>query len=156
MFNLILNTLLCCSFIFNFNTNIEYISIRKYFFQTNNIQIVYDSKYVDVDNYYLVKIKNSLKTITDNSHEMPAFAVSLHEETESRMKDGIWLIFKYDTAKIHNGLPFNELVIEVNSDYTGFNIIRKYNDRYDGRCFYLNLENNMSELYHTILNILNN
>ena len=51
---------------------------------------------------------------------------------------------------------FSKLLINVNKDWTGFNIIRYYNGCYDGRCYYVDLiDANMENLYKTILFIVN-
>ena len=47
-------------------------------------------------------------------------------------------------------MDFEGLLIKVEKDWHGFNLIRKNNGKYDGRCFYLSLENSMDELYETL------
>ena len=145
--------LLSFSFIFNQNTINEYSNIKKYFSRTNEIVIVCDNNYIICDNNNCEKIKNSINDICINSYEMPALGVSIHEQTIEYMKKGLWLIFKYNNTQYHNGMPFDELLIEVNPDYYGFNIIRKYKGRYDGRCYYINLNNDMGKLFDALRSI---
>lgn len=96
----------------------------------------------------------SLKNVTNGAHEMPAFGVSLDKETRKEMQDGTWIELVYNLPKKHNGMPFESLLISVNADYSGFNLIRKVNGKYDGRCFYLDLVNkNMSEISTTLQNL---
>jgi hypothetical protein len=99
-------------------------------------------------------IISALESTTTSSHEMPAYGVSLDGETKSRMQSGTWLELEFKIPKTHNDLPFEALLIEINEDYQGFNLIRKNNNKYDGRCFYLNLENNMKTLSNEINNVL--
>jgi len=96
------------------------------------------------------KILNSLKNITKYSHEMPAFGVSLDELTREEMQTGTWLELIFDNTYEYNEMPFDALLIKVEKDAYGFNLIRKQNGKYEGRCFYLSLEGSMKELYDEI------
>lgn len=98
-------------------------------------------------------IINEIYNLTIDSHEMPAFSVSLDHETRQAMQEGIWIELIYNSTHSHNEMPFDSLLIQVNPDYTGFNIIRKHQDKYEGRCFYIDTNKNMSSLYQKILNI---
>lgn len=146
--------LLSFTLIFNQSKFNEYINVKKYFNRANEIVVVVDNNHITCDKCMEEIIITSINEICTHSHEMPAFAVSIHEQTMDLMRKGLWLIFKYDDTQYHNGMPFDELLIEVNSEYYGFNIIRKYDDRYDGRCFYLNLNNDMSGLHNCIIDLL--
>lgn len=99
-------------------------------------------------------VLSSLKFITQNSHEMPGFAVSLDNETKQAIQSGRWLELEFKKTQKYNDMPFDSLLIEVSKDYSGFNLIRKTNGKYEGRCFYLNLSQNMQPLYDTIESII--
>ena len=78
-----------------------------------------------------------------NAYEMPAFGVSLNNETVKALKSGRWIEFDFGKRLEINGMPFEKLLIQVESNYKGFNLIRYTKERgYDGRCFYLNLVDN--------------
>lgn len=84
----------------------------------------------------------------EGAYDMPAFGVSLHNETLDAMKSGRWIEFEFDNKQEHNGMSFEKLLIQVESAYKGFNLIR-YNPEkgYYGRCFYFNLvDKDMSQL----------
>lgn len=98
-------------------------------------------------------ILDSFNEMCENSHEMPAFGVSLHDETITALNEGIWIEFKYNKTITHNDMPFDRLLIKVNPEDAGFNIIRHHSNKYEGRCFYLNLSTDMATLYNTIMNI---
>lgn len=93
-------------------------------------------------------------SMTEGAHNMPAYGVSLDWETVEAMKSGLWV--EFDFGKLHeiNGLPFEKLLIEVEKDFYGFNLIRYTTERgYDGRCFYFDLNGkNMDSLYDLLLN----
>ena len=71
----------------------------------------------------------------------------LDNETREAIKTGLWIELIYSNTQEYNEMPFDTLLIQVEKDYTGFNIIRKHNDKYEGRCFYLALNGDMSKLY---------
>ena len=86
-----------------------------------------------------------------NSHQMPAFGVSLDDLTRQEMQTGVWLEFTFDKTCYNSDMPFDSLLINIQNDFTGFNIIRKYQNKYDGRCFYINLiDKNMTNLYNLL------
>ena len=96
------------------------------------------------------EFKNIIQQFTEqtqNSVEMPAYAVSLHNETIKAINDGLWIQFNFEQEKTHREMPFDALLININKDYCGVNVIRHYNSKYEGRCFYLNLDNNLNDFY---------
>lgn len=101
-------------------------------------------------------ILSSLLSITEGAHEMPAFGVSLDKETRKVLNDGFWIELVYDSEKTYNEFPFETLLINVHKEHQGFNIIRKVNGKYDGRCFYLDLSSDMSDLFETLTEISKN
>ena len=87
--------------------------------------------------------------LLDNSHEMPAFGVSLNRHTTEEMKKGLWIEFVFEKQIFYNEMPFEKLLVKVEKLWQGFNIIR-YNasSGYDGRCYYVDLVGkNMSVFY---------
>lgn len=127
--------------------------INDYFQYTESIVIYNESKestYLQNDEIF-DNILNSLIDLCSDSREMPAFGVSLHNETLEAMKIGLWIELNFNQEFKHNDMPFTKLLINVNPNFTGFNIIRYHNNKYDGRCFYLDLGNDMSSLYEVIL-----
>lgn len=98
-------------------------------------------------------ILESLQNITEHAHEMPAFAVAENKNTIDALQTGLWIELVFNATKIYNDMPFDALLIEVNKDFSGFNLIRKLNGKYDGRCFYLNLKDNMHTLEKSLKNI---
>lgn len=88
------------------------------------------------------------------AHEMPAFGVSLHRETVNAVQSGVWVEFSFGRELLSSGMPYEKLLVSVEPQNTGFNIIR-YTAKhgYDGRCFYYDLVNkDMSSFYNCLLN----
>jgi len=96
------------------------------------------------------KILKTLKDITEYSHDMPAFGVSLDNLTKEEMKAGIWLELEFKKTYLFNEMPFDALLIKVEQDSYGFNLIRRNNGKYEGRCFYLSLNESLNNLYEVI------
>ena len=87
------------------------------------------------------------------AHQMPAFGVSLHNETVKVLKDGVWAEFNFPQVYSSNGMSYSKLLVNVKPEWRGFNIIRYTPERgYDGRCFYYDLcGKNMSAFYNCII-----
>lgn len=133
------------------------IELQKVFTCAENIN-VYNCG--EIENYSANR--NEYKLILDSwnkmiseAHDMPAFGVSLNNETVKAMKKGLWVEFDFNKVYESNGMPYEKLLIEVKEDNYGFNLIRYTKERgYDGRCFYYDLVNkNMSEFYNLISNL---
>ena len=80
----------------------------------------------------------NLKRVFKEGFLLPAFGVSMHQETLNELESGKWLQINFNEEQIQNGLNFNSLLFKLETTQ-GFNLIRKFQDRYDGRCLYLNL-----------------
>ena len=95
-------------------------------------------------------VLSALENMTAGSRQMPAFGVSLDEETRKAMQDGTWIELVYDDTMEVSGMKFESLLIEVKENYSGINIIRKVNGKYEGRCFYLDLSGGMKVVAATL------
>ncbi len=138
--------------------NNKFENLSDYFYKCSSITIFEDGAetiFVKGDDKY-EEIISSLLKITKDAREMPAYGVSLDKETRLARNSGIWLELIFDNTTIYNEMPFDSLLIEINAKYSGFNVIRKVNEKYEGRCFYLNIINTMEPLEKLILNISKN
>ena len=88
------------------------------------------------------QLKRKIEEIFSNARILPAFGVSLHSETLNAIKTENWLQLNFCKELIKNELPFNSLLFKL-EETSGINLIRLYNGKYDGRCIYLDLENNI-------------
>lgn len=93
------------------------------------------------------KVESLLRESLKGARKMPAFGVSLHDETVSAVNSGIWLRFKFSKKYEVDGMPFDEILVQVQKDMYGTNLIRGNDGRYEGRCFYLDLKNNCDKLF---------
>lgn len=96
------------------------------------------------------KVISSLLKTTKDSHEMPAYSVSLDEETRKERKNGIWIEFVFDSNCRHEGMDFESLLIKVQKEDYAINLIRKYDGKYEGRCFHLSLSGSTKLFFETV------
>lgn len=131
-------------------------SIDAYFKQANSITVYSNGETINYakDNKQYVDILDFLKDICEGSREMPAYGVSLNEETKMEMQNGLWIELNFNKTKTHNEMPFDSLLIRVEKEYQGFNIIRGQKGMYEGRCFHIYCpQNTMENLYNYLQKI---
>lgn len=101
------------------------------------------------------KVLDSWNELLSGTRQMPAFGVSLNDNTLQAMKSGLWVEFEFSEEKKCCEMPYEKLLINVQKSFCGFNIIRYTAVRgYDGRCFYIDLVNkNMADFYNLLCNL---
>lgn len=77
--------------------------------------------------------------VFESSRIMPAFGVSLHNETINELKNGNWLQINFNKQVEKNGLLFSSLLFKLEKT-NGINLIRLFNDKYEGRCVFLDFD----------------
>lgn len=90
-----------------------------------------------------------------NAREMPAFGVSLNNETIEARKAGLWVEFAFDKQHTHSSMTFEKLLVKVERQWQGFNIVRYSSaNGYSGRCYFFDLAgDNMSQFYDILVNL---
>ncbi len=99
------------------------------------------------------KFDEIFSSLLEDCRPMPAYGVSLHDETMKAIQEGIWIRFVFDETLSVNELPFDELLINLTKDMYGFNVIRGNEGVYDGRCFYVDVPRNMDKLYEFMVSL---
>ena len=111
------------------------------FYNNGQIETMTESQFDKVDSLFQEAIEDAL--------EMPAYGVSLDELTKEEMKKGFWLEFKFDETRCSSSMPFDSLLVKIEKNCFGVNLIRGNDGVYEGRCFYLDLNgNNFDKLYN--------
>ena len=129
--------------------------LKDYFYDASEVIVSIDGKETALkkgDDKY-EQVMSALLETTKNSHEMPAFGVSLDDMTREDKKHGVWIELVFDGTLSHNEMPFEALLIFVKNDYRAFNLVRKNNGKYEGRCFHLSLEKDLQKLNDVILSL---
>lgn len=94
--------------------------------------------------------------MTVGAHQMPAFGVSIDKLTREEMKTGKWVEFYFSSEQHSNGLPFDGLLLAVRAEYRGVNLVRNWENSYQGRCIYVDLGGgDMSPLAEVLEIVLN-
>ena len=107
------------------------------FFKNSNIQKI------DKNNFQFLELKRKIEQFFLNSRLMPAFGVSLHKETQDALKSDEWLKINFNQTLVKNGLPFNALLFKL-EETKGFNLIRLFDGKYEGRCLFLDLDDTIN------------
>lgn len=97
---------------------------------------------------------NGFKTLLLNARQMPAFGVSLNDDTRAAMGEGLWVEFDFGKNLRYSQMSFEKLLVQVVSSYSGLNLIRYNADEgYHGRCYYFELNGDMSEFYNIVTSV---
>ena len=151
---MLLKSVFCCIMflIGGFMQNTQITTFPDWFQQANKVSVFHNGQQIvfekDADNF--VSVIETLQQTTNGAHDMPAFSVSLDSETRQELSNGVWLELCFANTNTFNELPFDALLFKLQSEDCGMNVIRKHNGKYEGRCFYLNLQNNCEELYKLV------
>ncbi len=94
---------------------------------------------IDKDNKHFSTIIDKIVDNIKKARIMPALGVSIHEETIEAMKRDCWIEINFIAEQEINDLPFDALLMRVERT-SGINLIRKYKGRYQGRCIYLDFD----------------
>ena len=150
MFKILLNSILYVTMLLG--GNMKQKTIQQYLSSTSQAQVIIDGEFNEVRDTQ--KLNNILSDMLKDSHEMPAFGVSVHTETLKVINNGVWLRLQYNGTQVVDEMNFDELLIQVEPNYTGFNIIRGNRGIYEGRCYYIDLiQKDMSMLYNYLSKI---
>lgn len=122
--------------------NISYI-VR----QACDVVCVIDGEEVKVDKDNVMR---EIVELFDGGREMPALGVALHEDIVVAKRSGVWVELVYGECISYNDMSFDKLLINVEPSFSGINIIRHVNGKYDGRCYYVALTGDMSNIYECI------
>ena len=82
---------------------------------------------------------DQIQNLFQNSRLMPAFGVSLHEETQNALMEDEWIQLNFPKTLSVDGLEFDSLLFKIETT-GGMNLIRLVNGKYEGRCFYLDFQ----------------
>ena len=99
-------------------------------------------------------IYSALMDYVKDAHEMPALGVSLDYETKTEKQNGLWLELHFSKTMHYLDMPFDSLLIKIEKDNSGCNIIRGNHGKYEGRCYYLNTTSTMENLYNIVLDTI--
>ena len=147
MFKVLFSGIVCATMLLGGNMKED--SIQKYITLSTSYEVIVNNECKLVNK--IDELNIVLTEMLNESRTMPAFGVSIHSETINEIKNNIWLRLKYEETQYVDDMPFDELLIRVEYDYSGFNVIRGNKGVYEGRCYYIDLvDNTMNPLYEWI------
>ena len=82
----------------------------------------------------------SFYEMNKGGYEMPGYGVSIDSLTRQELKSGVWVRLVYPERVYRGEIPFESLLIKVDKEYCGYNLMREYEGKYQGRVFYFNLQ----------------
>ncbi len=116
--------------------------------------IIADGHTIELTQDEQKNLLESVNSLFENSHTMPAFGVVFDDMYKEIVKEGYFVSLKFPQIMEVNELPFDELVFEVNPEYQGFNLMRGMKGIFQGRCIYIDLQDKtMADLYEKITNL---
>ena len=123
-------------------------------FPYGQMSLIYNNNIIELTDEEKADIQSEFSKYLENAYDTPALAVIFPELYKEMLKDGYFLNFKFDAYYDINGLPFNELTIQIIEKGYGFNVFRGLDGVFQGRCFYVNTENVSTSLFECIQKIV--
>lgn len=143
---------ICLSMMFvGVNMRNQQYNLIDVFSASSKIEIINNGEIIKTNKDERQQIIEQFNKLISFGHEMPAFGVALNDEVNNQKKKGLFVEFIFDSMMEYDEMPFCRLLVEVSPDYSGFNIIRYYDGGYNGRCFYISLENYTMESFYDFL-----
>lgn len=108
--------------------------------------------YIDGQEYQVDQnFVEELEKLLLDSYTSPALGICMDSQVQEERQAGVWIEWTFSNTHSYNDLPYDKLMINIQPDYFGFNILRNYKGKYEGRCIYLNLSHNSSDFYEYIM-----
>lgn len=106
------------------------------------VELLSSGQVVELDESQQVSLLEQVQDLFSSARKMPAFSVMLDSEYDAFLSDGIFVRLTFPQIFDIDGMPFDELVFKVEENSYGFNIIRGFDGKHEGRCFFLDLGQN--------------
>jgi hypothetical protein len=108
---------------------------------TNNQEYV-----LKKDSFQYDLVLNFIEDILEDSYQMPALGVALNDEIVGEKNNKDWVEFSFGNRGECSGMFFDKLLVFIENDMGGVNVFREVDGRYEGRCFYINLRDDVQRL----------
>lgn len=132
------------------------MKIEQFFGEVEKIGIYNNGAYVRLlpsQKSFELVIKGFVNLLAD-AREMPAFSVSLDKDTRQAMCEGLWVEFDFGKRIVYADMPFEKLLMQVESSHSGFNLIRYNSDNgYAGRCYYFDINGTLKGFYDILQSV---
>lgn len=105
----------------------------------SKIEVLENNNLKALENQSFEATIKKLINLFQSARLMPAFSVSLHNETIDALKEGKWLKLTFLHQQNVNGLLFDSLIFQL-IETSSINLIREYEGKFEGRCLYLDFD----------------
>lgn len=121
---------------------IKYNNVQDAIMNADSVTICFSSKEYTIvkDSFQYEMGMNFIENILDGSHQVPAIGVAINDEIIAEKENKEWVEFSFNKRCECDGMVFDALLIFLEKDMGGMNVFRKIDGKYDGRCFYINLD----------------
>ncbi len=130
------------------------------FFETTDVlpyvtstSLLVDGQIIEMTQDEQQTLQAQVESLFEGARTMPAFGVIFEDMYKDEIKSGTFISLRFPQIVEVNGLPFDELVFKVETDWTGVNLYRGINGEFNGRCIYLDFDKNMKDLNDFIRNL---
>lgn len=142
----------------NNTSNKEYIELKDIFVQAESIEVLSEGNSeicAKREGAEFSEIMKAWLSLMETARQMPALGVSIDKLTQEEKKSGLWVEFGFEKEVWVWNMNFTALLVKICPGYRGFNVMRKVDGKYTGRCYYLDLgEGSMSEFYNFLTGFL--
>jgi len=147
-----INILSICLGVVSIMSGINFDSVQKAIMSADSVKVsMSQNEYViDRENVYYTIFNDFVEKILDGSHQVPALGVAINDEVLKEKENKNWIEFNFKELCECDGLNFESLLVFLEKDMGGVNVYRKINGEYSGRCFYINLGENVSEIFDVL------
>ncbi len=115
--------------------------------------LILDGHQIELTQEQQSNLQEEVSKLFENSRTVPALGVVFDDMYHEDIQNGTFVTLKFDSIFEVNGLPFDELVFKVEPTYQGISIVRGMNGKYNGRCLFVDLEENMQEFSDYLTNL---
>ena len=149
MFKTLVSLALCAT-MGAFGGTMEEETLISQFKNATSVVVTINNEQVNAE---LESVVKNFEDMAEDAYFSPAFGVSIDNLTRADKKTGVWVEFNFDGTHEFAGMPYEKLLINIQPNFYGFNIIRFNNNKYDGRCYYLNLAKTSDDFYNYLISL---
>lgn len=124
--------------------------VLPYVMQTS---LMVDGQIVEMTEQEQQALQEQVSMLFDGARTMPAFGVVFDDMYKQEITNGTFISLRFPQMMEVNNLSFDELVFKVEPDWTGVNLFRGVKGVFNGRCIFLDLNKDMSDLHDFIHNL---
>lgn len=96
------------------------------------------------------EFNRQFRFMVEHAYYMPGMGIAKDSIIQKELKKGYWVEFGYLSKKTFAEYDFTSLILRLQPDLDGFNVVRGVNGKYEGKTFYLKLATMSTDFYDYI------